>query len=127
MGACSVLNIKAARVGGYLEARRVHDVCVAAGAAAWCGGMLESGIGRAANLALAALPGCTLTGDVSASDRYFATDLTAPFTLTHGHLRVPTRPGIGVDPLPLVLRRATVAAETFRAGASSRSRRPGWK
>src|SRR4051794_2626549 len=67
LGACSIVNIKAGRVGGYLEARRVHDVCAANGVPVWCGGMLETGIGRAANVALAALPGVVLPGDTSAS------------------------------------------------------------
>jgi O-succinylbenzoate synthase len=98
MGACSIINIKPGRVGGYLEARRIHDVCLANDVPAWCGGMLESGIGRAANLALAAMPGCTLPGDVSASDRYWVEDITTPFVLEDGHVRVPTGPGIGVIP-----------------------------
>ncbi|NCU81767.1 MAG: o-succinylbenzoate synthase, partial [Acidimicrobiia bacterium] len=77
--ACSVINIKPGRVGGYLEAKRIHDLCVSRGVPVWCGGMLETGIGRAANLALAALPGFTLPGDISASARYFARDITQPF------------------------------------------------
>ncbi len=97
--ACSVINIKPGRVGGYLEARRIHDVALAHGIPVWCGGMLETGIGRAANAALAALPGFTLPGDLSASSRYYADDLTAPFVLEDGHLRVPTGPGTGVEPL----------------------------
>lgn len=97
LGSCSVVNIKAGRVGGYLEARRVHDVCRASGVPVWCGGMLETGIGRAANVALAALPGFTLPGDTSASDRFYATDITAPFRLQDGHLAVPTGPGLGVE------------------------------
>ena len=67
LGACRIVNIKAGRVGGYLEARRVHDVCEAHGVPVWCGGMLETGLGRAANVALAALPNFTLPGDTSAS------------------------------------------------------------
>lgn len=97
MGACSIVNVKPGRVGGYLEARRIHDVCVAHGVPVWCGGMLETGIGRAANVALAALPGFTLPGDTSASSRYYADDVTAPFVLSDGHLDVPAGPGIGVD------------------------------
>ncbi|WEK12908.1 MAG: o-succinylbenzoate synthase [Candidatus Microbacterium phytovorans] len=96
--AASVINIKAGRVGGYLEAVRVHDLCRAAGVPVWCGGMLETGIGRAANAALAALPGFTLTGDVSASDRFYHRDIvTAPIVLEDGHVRVPSGPGIGVE------------------------------
>jgi O-succinylbenzoate synthase len=111
LGACSIVNIKAGRVGGYLEARRVHDVCAAHGVPVWCGGMLESGLGRAANVALAALPGFTLPGDTSASDRYFATDLTAPFVLEDGYLTVPTGPGLGVEPRPDVLEAVTTWTE----------------
>lgn len=107
MDACRVVNVKPARAGGYLEARRVHDVAHAHGVPVWCGGMLETGIGRAANLALAALPGFTLPGDTSASGRYFAEDITEPFVLVDGHLPVPRGPGIGVEPLPEVLRRFT--------------------
>ncbi|MGC9536267.1 o-succinylbenzoate synthase [Streptomyces sp. UG1] len=105
MDACRVVNVKPARVGGYLEARRVHDVAHAHGVPVWCGGMLETGIGRAPNLALAALPGFTLPGDTSASGRYFAEDITEPFVLADGHLPVPRSPGIGVEPLPEALRR----------------------
>ncbi|MEV0967910.1 o-succinylbenzoate synthase [Microtetraspora glauca] len=115
LGACSVVNIKPGRVGGYLEARRIHDVCRAHGVAVWCGGMLETGIGRAANVALAALPGFTLPGDTSASRRYFATDITPPFELRDGHLDVPTGPGIGVDPLPDVLDEITTSLEWIPA------------
>jgi O-succinylbenzoate synthase len=103
MGACSIVNIKPGRVGGYLESRRIHDVCVANDVPVWCGGMLETGIGRAANAALASLPGFTLPGDVSASNRYYAQDITEPFVLEDGHITVPTGPGIGIDPLPDVL------------------------
>lgn len=111
LGACQVVNIKPGRVGGYLEARRIHDVCAAHGIATWCGGMLETGIGRAANVALAALPGCTLPGDTSASDRYYRLDVTEPFVLRDGHLPVPTGPGLGVTPIPDVLESMTVKTE----------------
>lgn len=97
-GACSIVNIKAGRVGGYLEAVRVHDVCAERGVPVWCGGMLETGIGRAMNLALAALPNFTLTGDVSASERFWARDIVdEPVRLHDGHVVVPTRPGSGID------------------------------
>ena len=102
-GATSVINIKPGRVGGYLEAKAIHDLCLDRGVPVWCGGMLETGIGRAANVALAALPGFTLPGDTSASSRYFATDITEPFVLDDGRLTVPTGPGIGVDPIPALL------------------------
>jgi O-succinylbenzoate synthase len=102
-GATSVINIKPGRVGGYREAKAIHDLCSDRGIPVWCGGMLETGIGRAANVALAALPGFTLPGDTSASSRYFATDITEPFVLDDGRLHVPTGPGIGVDPIPELL------------------------
>lgn len=109
--ACSIVNIKPGRVGGYLEARRIHDLCLANGVPVWCGGMLETGLGRAANLALAALPGFTLPGDISASARYYTRDITAPFVLHDGRLTVPTRPGIGVLPDPDALQAATTSTE----------------
>jgi len=112
LGACSIINVKPARVGGYLEARRIHDVAEANGVPVWCGGMLECGIGRGPNLALAALPNFVLPGDTSASRRYFAQDLTAPFELEDGHVAVPTAPGIGVDVLPDVLEELTVSTTT---------------
>ena len=95
-GATSIINVKAGRMGGYLEALALHDACVEEGVPLWCGGMLETGLGRAANVALAALPGFTLPGDTSASARYFAEDLTEPFVLHDGRLAVPTGPGSGV-------------------------------
>ena len=113
LGACSVVNIKAGRVGGYLEARAVHDVCVSKGVPVWCGGMLETGLGRAANLALASLPGFTLPGDISASNRYFREDITAPFVLKDGSIAVPTGPGLGVEVLLPVLDGLTTQSETF--------------
>ncbi|GAA2636549.1 o-succinylbenzoate synthase [Dactylosporangium fulvum] len=107
LGACEIVNIKPGRVGGYLEARRIHDVCVANGVPVWAGGMLETGLGRAANVILAALPGFTLPGDTSASDRYYARDITAPFVLEDGHVAVPGGPGIGVSPVPELLDEVT--------------------
>jgi O-succinylbenzoate synthase len=113
IGACSIINIKPGRVGGYLEAKKIHDLCLARGVPVWCGGMLETGIGRAANLALAALPGFTLPGDTSASKRYFATDVTTPFELRDGYIDVPTGPGIGVTPIPSILEAMTSRVDTI--------------
>lgn len=97
-GACSIINIKAGRVGGYLEAVAVHDACLERGIPVWCGGMLETGIGRAMNLALAALPNFTITGDVSASERFWKRDVVLdPITLDDGHVTVRRGPGTGVD------------------------------
>ncbi|MEU8125400.1 o-succinylbenzoate synthase [Spirillospora sp. NPDC049024] len=111
LGACQVVNIKPGRVGGYLEARRIHDVCAAHGIPVWCGGMLETGLGRAANVALAAMPGFILPGDTSASGRYYAADITEPFVLGDGHLDVPTGPGLGLEPVPDRLAEVTTATE----------------
>lgn len=96
-GATSIVNIKAGRVGGYLEAVRVHDACAELGVPVWCGGMLETGVGRAANVALAAMANFTLPGDTSGSSRYYAEDLTEPFVLVDGRLAVPTGAGSGVE------------------------------
>jgi O-succinylbenzoate synthase len=118
MRACSIVNIKPGRVGGYLEATRIHDVCRQRHVPVWCGGMLETGVGRAANLALAALPGFTLPGDTSASDRYFAQDITPPFVLDRdGTIAVPQGPGIGVEVLRDVVDAMTTSARTIRPGA----------
>lgn len=115
MGATTIINIKPGRVGGFLESVRIHDVCADAGIPVWCGGMLESGIGRAANVALAALPNFTLPGDTSASDRYFSEDITEPFVLRDGYVAVPTGPGIGVTPIKDTLDRFTVSRNVFSA------------
>jgi O-succinylbenzoate synthase len=96
MKATTVINIKPGRVGGYLEGKAIHDYCFANKIDVWCGGMLETGIGRAVNVALAALDGFTLPGDTSASSRYYKRDITEPFVMKNGQLDVPTGPGIGV-------------------------------
>ena len=97
-GACSIINVKAGRVGGYLEAITVHDVCRERGVPVWCGGMLETGIGRAMNLALAALPNFTITGDVSAAERFWKRDIVLdPVRLDNGYVSLRTGPGIGVE------------------------------
>ncbi len=113
LGACSIVNIKPGRVGGYLESRRIHDLCQASGVPVWCGGMLETGLGRAANLALAALPGFTLPGDISATARYYTRDITEPFVLDGGRLAVPSGPGIGIAPDPEALEAATTSVEVL--------------
>jgi len=99
LGACRIVNVKPGRVGGLLEARAIHDLCRERGVPVWCGGMLESGIGRAHNLALASLPGFTLPGDISESRRYWERDLVTPeFSLEGGRMPLPSGPGIGVEP-----------------------------
>lgn len=115
LGACRIVNIKPGRVGGYLEAQRVAAVCAANAVPAWCGGMLETGLGRAANVALAACAEFTLPGDLSASDRYYTQDIVRPFVLEAGHLAVPNGPGLGVDPLMDVLDHVTTSVELLRA------------
>lgn len=97
IGACSIVNIKVGRVGGVLEATRIHDVCRERDVPVWCGGMLETGVGRAANVALASLPGFTFPADISASDRYWRRDITEPFVLTGSSIEVPTDAGLGVS------------------------------
>jgi O-succinylbenzoate synthase len=99
MGACRIVNIKQGRVGGLSQAVAIHDLCQAQGVPVWCGGMLETGIGRAANLALASLPNFKLPGDISATDRYYVQDITQErFVLNHDStIDVPSGPGLGVE------------------------------
>lgn len=115
-GACRVINIKLGRVGGYTEARKTHDVCRARGVPVWCGGMLESGIGRAHNIALSSLPGFTLPGDVSASRRYWKEDIIQPEVTVspNGTIHVPTAPGLGFAPEMSHIEKVTVRKESFR-------------
>jgi O-succinylbenzoate synthase len=117
LAACRVINIKPGRVGGLSVARAIHDLCRARGVPVWCGGMLETGIGRAANLALASLPGFTLPGDISASARYFHADLiTEPFVLNTADstMTVPTAPGLGITVDAAQLARVTRSRETVK-------------
>ena len=102
IGACQIINIKVGRVGGFTAAQRIHDLCAERGVPVWCGGMLETNVGRAGNLALAALPNFTLPGDISASARYFHRDIAAPdFSLNaDSTITVPDAAGIGVQVLP---------------------------
>ncbi len=98
LGAAEIINIKPGRVGGYLTARLIHDLCLDRGVPVWCGGMVETGIGRAANTALAALPGFTLPGDISAASRFYARDIvTEPITVVGGHVAVADGPGLGFE------------------------------
>ena len=99
LGSCRVINVKPGRVGGFGEARSIHDLCLGSGVPMWCGGMLESGVGRAHNVALATLPGFTLPGDMSASRRYWERDLVDPeWEVADGALTPLEAPGIGVEP-----------------------------
>ncbi len=114
LGACRVINIKVSRLGGLLEARRVHDLCHARGVPVWCGGMHEFGIGRAANVAIASLPGCTLPGDVSGSDRYYHNDIVDPPILAvGGAIAVHGAPGLGVEPVEDEIRAHTLRTATL--------------
>ncbi len=95
-----VINIKVSRLGGLLEAKKVHDFCCARDIPVWCGGMHEYGIGRAANIAIASLPGFTMPGDISGSDKYYAVDLVDPaITAVDGLIDVPDSPGLGFEPV----------------------------
>ncbi len=118
LGSGRIVNIKPGRVGGFRQAIAIHDACAAAGLPVWCGGMLESGIGRAHNVALAALPNFTIPGDVSPSRRYWERDVVDPeWTMdAAGRMRVPLdRPGLGVEVDRERLARLTVRSETFTA------------
>jgi O-succinylbenzoate synthase len=114
MRACGIINIKLGRVGGFSGAKRVHDVAHAAGVPVWCGGMLEAGIGRAHNIALATLPNFVLPGDVSASKRYWARDIITPpvETTPHGTIVIRDGPGFGYELDRDFIRHITVREET---------------
>jgi O-succinylbenzoate synthase len=113
---CRVINIKPARVGGLTQARRIHDLCLRRGVPVWCGGLLETGVGMAHNLALASLPGYTLPGDVSASARYFVRDVIEPPVCLNpdGTIDVPQGPGIGVELDRVFLDEVTVRRQAFK-------------
>ncbi len=110
MEACKIINIKAGRVGGLSQAVAIHDLCREQGVPVWCGGMLETGLGRASNLALASLPGFILPGDISASNRYYAEDITCERFLLNpdSTIDVPSGPGLGVTVEPVALKKATL-------------------
>jgi O-succinylbenzoate synthase len=118
LDACRIINIKAARLGGLTEAQRCHEVCRERQVPVWCGGMLETGIGRAANIALASLPGFTLPADLGASRRYFYEDLIDPEVEVQadGTVDVPTGCGLGVAVVEPRVEQCTLRVETFRAG-----------
>jgi len=116
MRACGIINIKLGRVGGFREARRVHDIAQAHGIPVWCGGMLESGIGRAHNIALSTLPNFVLPGDVSASKRYWTRDIIVPEVAVspRGTIAVSTASGFGYALDLDFLKSVTVREETVR-------------
>jgi O-succinylbenzoate synthase len=115
LGSCRIINIKPGRVGGLAQARQIHDRCWERGAPVWCGGLLEVGVGRAHNVAIASLPGYTLPGDVSASDRYFERDVVDPPIQLNadGTIDVPQGPGIGVEIDRQFLENVTLRREVF--------------
>ena len=118
LDSCRVINIKPGRVGGFTESKLIHDYCASKNIPVWHGGMLESGIGRAGNVALASLPNFTLPGDISASKRYYKEDIVEPeFVLNKdGTMDVPTKPGIGVEVNAKKLEQVTVRKREFKAG-----------
>jgi O-succinylbenzoate synthase len=113
LGACRIINIKLGRVGGYAQALKIHDLCKSRQIPVWCGGMLESGIGRAHNIALSTLENFSLPGDVAASARYWTEDIITPeVTVTsQGTIHVPTDPGIGYSPRPDRIEKLTTRKE----------------
>ena len=119
MGACRVINLKLGRVGGHTEARAVHDVCVERGIPVWCGGMLESGVGRAHNVAMSSLPGFVLPGDVSASLRYWEADIIEPEVVvsSRGTIAVPQAPGLGYAVQRDLVQKLTVRERTWHAAS----------
>jgi O-succinylbenzoate synthase len=117
IGACRIINIKPGRVGGLWEGRQIHDLCRERNTPVWCGGMLETGIGRAANLAIASLPGFTLHSDISATERYWHEDIVEePFTLNKedSTITVPDKPGLGVTVNRERLEKYRLRSEIFR-------------
>jgi O-succinylbenzoate synthase len=115
LGACRIINVKQGRLGGLSAVLEVHELAQERNVPLWCGGMLETGIGRAVNAALASLPGFTLPHDISATDRYYREDIAAPpFRLEQGFIRVPTQPGLGVKVDLERLHRFTVKAWAWR-------------
>ncbi len=117
LDSCRIINIKPGRVGGFTESKLIHDYCATMNIPVWCGGMLESGIGRAGNVALASLPNFTLPGDISASKRYYTEDIVDPEFIVNpdGTMDVPVKPGIGVEVNMKMLEKVTVRSESYKA------------
>jgi O-succinylbenzoate synthase len=116
LDSCRIINIKPGRVGGFTESKHIHDYCASMKIPVWHGGMLESGIGRAGNVALASLPNFTLPGDISASKRYYREDIVEPEFKVNpdGTMDVPAKPGIGVEVDMKMLEKVTVRSEIFK-------------
>lgn len=114
LGSCKIINIKSGRVGGLYEAKRIHDYCLDKGIEVWCGGMIEFGISRAHNIALASLPGFTIPGDISASNRFWEEDIILPeVNVENGFVTVPNTPGIGFGINEKRLQETTVTEKLF--------------
>ncbi len=115
LGSCRIINIKPGRVGGFTESKRIHDYCASMKIPVWHGGMLESGIGRAGNVALASLPNFTLPGDISGSKKYYIHDIVEPeFVInSDGTMDVPVKPGIGVEVNMKMLDKVTVRKQSY--------------
>jgi o-succinylbenzoate synthase len=116
LGSTKTINIKVARVGGLTEAKMIHDLCAAHDIPVWCGGMLDTGIGRAHNIAIATLPNYQFPGDIPASNRYWKEDYVSPSVTINGDsmVQVPEKPGIGFEPVPELLDRFTYEMKEFR-------------
>lgn len=115
LGSCRIINIKVGRVGGLSLSKQLHDYCLSRNVPVWCGGMLESGVGRAHNVAITTLPGFTLPGDTSGSNRYWVEDIIEPeVVVKNGFIEVPTTPGLGFQVNQKKLNAATLASEAYR-------------
>lgn len=114
LGSCKIINIKIGRVGGLTEAKKIHDLCLKHKIPLWCGGMLESGIGRAHNIAITSLPNFTLPADTAASSLYWAEDIIDPeVTVENGMIMVPELPGIGYEPSVEKIDSYTIHSQTY--------------
>lgn len=114
LGSCKIINIKIGRVGGLTQSRKIHDLCQEQGIPLWCGGMLESGIGRAHNIAITSLPNFVLPGDTAASSLYWAEDIIDPeVTVENGTIKVPNSPGIGYEPNIEKINKYTLYSQTY--------------
>jgi O-succinylbenzoate synthase len=114
LGSCKIINIKIGRVGGLTESKKIHDLCEANGIPVWCGGMLESGVGRAHNIAITSLSNFTLPGDTAASAHYWKEDIIDPEVIVEdGMITIPKLPGIGYEPNRERIDKYTLSSRTF--------------
>jgi O-succinylbenzoate synthase len=116
LGSCGIINIKIGRVGGLTESKRIHDLCQSHGIPVWCGGMVESGVGRAHNVAITSLPNFTIPGDTAASSRYWDQDIIEPSVelIAPGQLAVPEGPGIGYSVNQQAVGKYVIRSANFR-------------